>query len=64
MIIIDNNSTDETFDIVNSYSDRRIRYSKIQNNGVIAASRNHGISLSNGSWIAFLTQMIGGQKIN
>ena len=54
LIIIDNNSTDETFDIVNSYSDRRIRYSKIQNNGVIAASRNHGISLSNGSWIAFL----------
>ena len=33
LIIIDNNSTDETFDIVNSYSDRRIRYSKIQNNG-------------------------------
>ena len=54
LIVIDNNSTDETFDIVNSYSDRRIRYSKIQNNGVIAASRNHGISLSNGSWIAFL----------
>ena len=54
LIIIDNNSTDETFDIVNSYSDRRIKYSKIQNNGVIAASRNHGISLSNGSWIAFL----------
>ena len=54
LIIIDNNSTDETFDIVNSYSDLRIRYSKIQNNGVIAASRNHGISLSNGSWIAFL----------
>ena len=54
LIIIDNNSTDETFDIVNSYSDRRIRYSKIQNNGVIAASRNYGISLSNGTWIAFL----------
>jgi len=54
LIIIDNNSTDETFDIVNSYSDHRIRYSKIQNNGVIAASRNYGISLSNGTWIAFL----------
>ncbi len=54
LIIIDNNSTDETFDIVNSYSDHRITYSKIQNNGVIAASRNLGISLSNGSWIAFL----------
>lgn len=54
LIIIDNNSTDETPEIVNSYSDRRIIYSKINNNGVIAASRNQGISLSNGSWIAFL----------
>ena len=54
LIIIDNNSTDETFEIVSSYSDRRIIYSKIHNNGVIAASRNHGIRLSNGSWIAFL----------
>ncbi len=54
LIIIDNNSTDETSEIVNSYSDHRIIYSKIHNNGVIAASRNHGIRLSNGSWIAFL----------
>ena len=54
LIIIDNNSTDETFEIVNTYSDLRIRYAKIHNNGVIAASRNHGIRLSNGSWIAFI----------
>jgi len=54
LIIIDNNSTDETFEIVSSYSDRKIIYSKIHNNGVIAASRNHGIRLSNGSWIAFI----------
>jgi glycosyltransferase involved in cell wall biosynthesis len=54
LIIIDNNSTDETFEIVNSYSDPRIIYSKINNDGVIAASRNQGIRLSNGSWIAFL----------
>ena len=54
LIIIDNNSTDETSEIVSSYSDRRIIYSKIHNNGVIAASRNLGIRLSNGSWIAFI----------
>ena len=29
LIIIDNNSTDETSEIVSSYSDRRIIYSKI-----------------------------------
>jgi len=54
LIIVDNNSIDETFEIVNSYSDSRIKYCKIQNNGVIAASRNLGIHLSNGSWIAFI----------
>tara|TARA_B110000037_G_scaffold217775_1_gene279498 strand:+ start:670 stop:1542 length:873 start_codon:yes stop_codon:yes gene_type:complete len=54
LIIIDNNSTDGTFEIVNSYSDHRIRYIKIHNNGIIAASRNAGIRLSSGSWIAFI----------
>lgn len=54
LIIIDNNSTDNTFEIVNTYSDKRIKYFKTQNNGVIAASRNLGISKAKGSWIAFL----------
>lgn len=54
LIIVDNNSIDETFEIVNSYLDKRIKYVKIQNNGVIAASRNLGIDLSTGSWIAFI----------
>ena len=54
LIIIDNNSVDETFEIINSYSDIRIKYHKTQNNGVIAASRNLGIHLSTGSWIAFI----------
>ncbi len=54
LIIIDNNSTDGTFELVNSFLDHRIRYIKIHNNGIIAASRNAGISLSSGSWIAFL----------
>lgn len=54
LIIIDNNSTDNTFEIVNTYSDKRIKYLKTQNHGVIAASRNLGISIAKGSWIAFL----------
>lgn len=54
LIIVDNNSIDETFEIVNSYPDKRIKYFKIQNKGVIAASRNLGINLSTGSWIAFI----------
>ena len=54
LIIIDNNSKDGTLEIVNSYLDPRIRYIKIRNNGIIAASRNAGICASSGSWIAFI----------
>ena len=54
LIIVDNFSDDNTFEIVNSYKDKRISYCKFKNNGVIAASRNHGIKISSGNWIAFL----------
>lgn len=54
LIIIDNNSKDDTDKVINSFNDPRIKYVKINNNGVIAASRNAGINLANGEWIAFL----------
>ncbi len=54
LIIIDNYSGDETEKIVASYKDDRIIYLKFSNNGVIAASRNHGIKRSHGEYIAFL----------
>lgn len=54
LIIVDNFSEDDTFEIVNSFKDKRISYHKFKNNGVIAASRNHGIKISTGNWIAFL----------
>ena len=53
-IIIDNHSTDQTFQEIKNYSDSRIKYFEIKNNGVIAKSRNYGISISKGDWIAFL----------
>ena len=53
-IIIDNNSTDDTNKIINQYDDPRIKYLKINNNGVIAKSRNLGIKEAKGEWIAFL----------
>jgi glycosyltransferase involved in cell wall biosynthesis len=53
-IIIDNHSTDNTDEVVASFVDSRITYLKIHNNGVIAASRNAGIRLAKGEWIAFL----------
>ena len=54
LIIVDNNSTDHTDKIINQYTDPRIRYLKIKNDGVIAKSRNLGIEVSKGEWIAFL----------
>jgi len=53
-IIIDNESVDETYKIINSLNDSRIKYFKISNDGVIAKSRNLGIKEAKGDWIAFL----------
>ncbi len=53
-IVIDNHSTDNTDAIMASFADPRIAYLKIHNNGVIAASRNAGIRVAKGEWIAFL----------
>ena len=53
-IVIDNNSTDDTDKVINQYNDTRIKYLKINNNGVIAKSRNLGIKEAKGEWIAFL----------
>ncbi|MCG9900337.1 MAG: glycosyltransferase [Hydrotalea sp.] len=54
MIIVDNHSDDDTDQIIKKYHDKRIKTIKINNGGVIAASRNRGIQESKGEWIAFL----------
>lgn len=54
LIIINNYSQDNTVDIVNSYTDKRISLVNFKNNGIIAASRNTGLSYSKGEYIAFL----------
>jgi glycosyltransferase involved in cell wall biosynthesis len=54
VIVVDNNSTDGTDAMLKDLNDQRIRLLKINNNGVIAASRNLGINASSGKWIAFL----------
>ncbi|MCW7462953.1 glycosyltransferase family 2 protein [Leptospira limi] len=53
-IVIDNHSSDTTDEVVNSFSDSRIRLKKIHNHGIIASSRNLGILESKGEWISFL----------
>ena len=53
-IVIDNHSTDETNQVIDKFKDSRIQYFKIFNDGIIAKSRNFGINVAKGDWIAFL----------
>lgn len=53
-IVIDNFSQDNTHKTVEQFNDPRIRFEQFSNQGVIAASRNRGISLARGDYIAFL----------
>ena len=54
IIIIDNHSSDNTEDVINEFKLHNIILKKINNKGVIAASRNLGIKIANGEWLAFL----------
>lgn len=54
LIIVDNHSTDKSLKIIKSFNDPRIKIFLISNLGVIAKSRNYGIKLAKGKWIAFL----------
>ena len=53
LIVVDNESIDNTEEVIKSYTDKRIRYFKHQNNGIIAVNRNYGISKTQGEYIAF-----------
>lgn len=55
MIIVNNFSTDNTSEVVQSYlNDGRISYFEFKNDGVIARSRNYAIGKAKGDWLAFL----------
>lgn len=53
-IVVNNYSEDNTVDVVNSFSDPRIKLVNFRNNGSIAASRNQGVNLAKGYYVAFL----------
>jgi glycosyltransferase involved in cell wall biosynthesis len=53
-IVVNNYSTDNTLEVVAKFNDPRIQCVNFRNNGVIGASRNEGIKLATGEYIAFL----------
>lgn len=54
LIIVDDNSSDDTESIVSEYDDPRIRYFRNESNQGAALSRNRALRAANGRWIAFL----------
>lgn len=54
LIVVDDGSSDSTEEIIRSYQDSRISYVKNEKNLGAAESRNRGLSLSKGRFIAFL----------
>lgn len=53
-IVVNNYSQDDTIAVVESFSDSRIQIENFRNDGIIAASRNRGIALARGKYLAFL----------
>jgi glycosyltransferase involved in cell wall biosynthesis len=54
LIVVDNYSTDKTIEIISAFKDPRVQCLSINNGGIIAKSRNLGITKSVGDYIAFL----------
>ena len=52
LIIINDNSTDESLDVIRSFSDQRIILINNEKRGTITESRNQGIAMSRGEFIA------------
>jgi glycosyltransferase involved in cell wall biosynthesis len=54
VLVVDNHSTDDTGQMVESLREARIRLLSVHNHGVIAVSRNLGVASSAGDYVAFL----------
>jgi glycosyltransferase involved in cell wall biosynthesis len=54
VLVVDDGSTDATFDVVSATSDSRVRYVRRSTPGGVSAARNEGIRNARAAWIAFL----------
>src|SRR5688572_7397445 len=53
LLVMDDGSSDNTRQVIESLNDDRIRYVFQENSGA-AAARNRGLSLARGEWVAYL----------
>lgn len=54
IVVIDNGSTDDTADVIAAFGDDRIRYRWQPDSGLPADSRNAGVGMAVGEYVAFL----------
>ena len=54
IIIVDDNSTDNTVEVLENYDDKRIKYIKNNENRGVGSARNQGIKIARGEYITFL----------
>jgi len=54
VLVIDNHSTDDTASVIARLADPRVSLHSIDNQGIVAKSRNLGIHLARGEFVAFL----------
>ena len=53
-IVVDGASDDNTDEVINSFADRRLKYTKLDTNWPIKETLDYGISLCKGKYITFL----------
>lgn len=54
LLIINNNSSDNTDSVIESFKDDRIKVYRINNENILAKSRNLGIKNSSSEWLCFI----------
>jgi len=54
IIVVDNNSIDETDNVLAEFVGKRLKILKVNNGGSIGYSRNRGVDAARGDWVAFL----------
>ena len=54
IIIVNDNSTDNSLDIINSFNDKRIKVINLKENSGVSIARNKGVEKSTGDLICFL----------